>query len=142
MTGAATVGTGNALDNVMDARGATRGVTIDAAAGDDILFDSAYDDVLTGGAGLDRFYLTTGGQDTLSYTASGFGNDLVYGFDSDPVGGQDLISLSGMGFTSASLGGPIVISVAGNDTLIAFGSDSIRLIGVARSTVDANDFRF
>ncbi|NOU06654.1 MAG: hypothetical protein HOO99_10790, partial [Hyphomicrobiaceae bacterium] len=62
-------------------------------------------------------------------------------FDSDAVGGQDKIDLSGRGFTAASLGSAIVISGT-TTTVITIGADTITLNGVASSTLSATDFVF
>ena len=46
---------------------------------------------LTGGNGNDTFVF-----------AAGFGNDLISDFDANPMGGQDLLELSGFGITAAN----------------------------------------
>jgi Ca2+-binding RTX toxin-like protein len=98
-------------------------------AGDDTLNGGAGDDSLGGGAGNDVFAFL-----------AGFGNDTITDFDANPTGGQDLIDLVGLGITHASFAGSVTITGVAN-TLISVGGGTIRLNGVAASTVDITDFK-
>jgi Ca2+-binding RTX toxin-like protein len=116
-------GTGNALDNI-----------ITGGAGIDTLIGGGGNDTMTGGAGNDFF----------KYLAGNFGADTITDFDSNPVGGQDLIDLTGRGITAATFAASVKISasgVAGVNTLITIGASSITLDHVALATVNATDFR-
>jgi Ca2+-binding RTX toxin-like protein len=139
--GAATSGTGNSQDNFLYGNISSNALTLNGAGGADYLYGSAQGDTLIGGTGNDQLDLRAGGNDTLIF-AAGSGADVVFGFDSDPAGGQDLLNLAGRGFTAASIGGAITIAAAGADTLITIGPDTIRLFGVASNTISASDFTF
>ncbi len=140
--GAATGGLGNASDDYLYGHIASQAVTLDGAGGNDYLLDTAFGgDVLIGGAGNDQLDLRSGGNDRVKF-AAGSGNDIVYGFDADPAGGQDLIDVSGRFFSSASIGGAIVITAFGTDTVVTIGADTIRLFGVLNTDVTASDFQF
>jgi Ca2+-binding RTX toxin-like protein len=113
-------GTGNGLDNVI--RGRT---------GNDVLEGLVGNDFLIGGLG----------NDLLVFSTSGFGNDAVQGFDANPVGGQDLLDISGLGITAATFAANVSISDAGADTLVQIGAESMLLLGIDNAaTVTASDF--
>jgi Ca2+-binding RTX toxin-like protein len=139
--GAATSGTGNGQANFLYGNIASAAVTLNGGGGADYVYGSAFGDTLTGGTGNDQLDLRAGGDDTLVF-AAGSGADVVFGFDSDPAGGQDLLNLAGRGFSPASIGGAITIAASGADTLITIGPDTIRLFGVAASTISSSDFTF
>ncbi|QNN64479.1 hypothetical protein H9L12_09130 [Sphingomonas rhizophila] len=100
LSGAATSGTGNALDNIIrgtDAANSLYGLdgadrlygnggddTIEGGAGDDYLFGNLGNDTLNGGAGYDRMYGGVGDDtyivndaDDYAYELAGEGNDRV-----------------------------------------------------------------
>jgi len=81
------------------------------------------------------------GNDTFVFGA-GFGNDQIIGFDTNPIGGQDLLNISALNITAANFAGSVNITDVGADTMISIGGvDSIRLVGVAdATTVTATDF--
>ncbi|NOU07056.1 MAG: calcium-binding protein, partial [Hyphomicrobiaceae bacterium] len=106
----------------------------------DVLFGSTGANILEGLAGGDTL-IGNGGDDIFRFASAGTGADTITDFDSDPVGGQDLIDLSGRGFTAASLGGAIVISGT-TTSVITIGTDTITLNGVASSSISATDFIF
>jgi Ca2+-binding RTX toxin-like protein len=129
-------GTGNTLNNVVEGNDA--GNTLTAGAGNDTLNGRRGNDTLNGGTGNDTFVFS-----------SGCGADRVMDFDADPLGGQDLLDATGLGiyysvaFDNAIQSGSLVITDLGADTLLTFGSDSIRLVGVGDpSTIDSSDFLF
>jgi trimeric autotransporter adhesin len=129
-------GTGNTLANIMQGNDANN--TLTAGAGDDTLTGGGGNDTLSGGAGNDIFVFRAGS-----------GADRVTDFDADPLGGQDLIDANGLGinyagaYDAAIQNGTLVITDLGADTLLSFGSDSIRLVGVGDpSTIDSSDFLF
>ncbi|MDH4568148.1 heme peroxidase, partial [Pseudomonas sp. BN414] len=64
------------------------------------LIGGASADVLTGGAGNDSMVGGLG-NDTFVF-AAGFGNDSILDFDSDPVGGQDLMNIAALGITAVN----------------------------------------
>ena len=139
----ATSGTGNSDQNFLFANSVTTsGVTLNGMGGDDLFLDSAQDDTIIGGGGLDQINLQTGGNDTLVYEGAGFGTDFVFNFDADATGGQDTLDVSGLGLTAGDIGGAIQISNSGGNALIEIGADSILLIGTNAADIDANDFMF
>lgn len=101
-------------------------------SGADVLFGGNGADTITGGAGDD--YLSGGaGLDTFIFGA-GFGDDKIAGFDTN----GDLLDMSALGITLSDL----TVSALGGSTVIEYGADSIILLGVNVSTVDAADFIF
>ena len=141
LQGSALTGTGNDLANSLSAS-TTHGVTLDGGAGADTLSDTAYDDILIGGIGNDQLSLLNGGHDTIRYTAAGFGNDTVRGFDATSAAGRDLIDFTGRGFTQASLGTAIKVQASGADTLVTIGADSIRLANLNPALLTVDNFKF
>lgn len=92
-----------------------------------IIDDTSGNDVMVGFAGADTFVFS-GGDDQVTSGDTG-----TFGFQD----GTDLLNVSAWGVTDyASLS----ISSSGADTLIEFGSDSITLVGVDASAIDASDF--
>jgi Ca2+-binding RTX toxin-like protein len=129
-------GTGNTLANTMQGNDASN--TLTAGAGNDTLTGWGGNDTLVGGTGSDIFVFHTG-----------CGADRVTDFDADPLGGQDLIDANGLGiyyagaYDAAIQNGTLVITDLGADSLLTFGSDSIRLVGVGDpTTIDSSDFLF
>jgi Ca2+-binding RTX toxin-like protein len=119
-------GTGNGLNNAITGGG-----------GNDVLSGGGGNDVLSGGAGNDLLSGGTG-SDTFVF-APGFGQDGIGDFDSNPVGGQDLIDLHAFGITFADV---TIASSGGSGTLVTIGANTITLLGVAPATIDHNDFIF
>ncbi len=118
---------GNALNNVLT--GDTGADTLRGLDGDDVLIGGGGDDTLIGGAGNDVFMF-----------GPGFGHDTLTGFDANPVGGQDLLNLTGLGITAATFS-QVHITDAGADTLVTIGADSILLSGVGNHLlVTIDDF--
>jgi Ca2+-binding RTX toxin-like protein len=137
----ATLGVGNKLDNIISGKSSNVAVSLNGAAGNDLIIGSNQSgDILVGGSGNDRLF-GMGGDDRFRFLA-GSGADQIHGFDSVPAGGQDLIDVSGRGFAAASIGGAIIISTIGADTLVTIGADTIRLFGVDAASVTAGDFVF
>ena len=139
----ATEGIGNGDQNFLFANSVTTGgVTLNGMGGDDLFLDSAGDDTIIGGGGLDQINLLTGGDDVIVYDAINFGNDVIFNFDSDPTGGQDLIDISvlfgaGNGFGITASGTNTLITIVDS---IANPVGTITLIDVDAATVDQNDF--
>jgi Ca2+-binding RTX toxin-like protein len=98
-------------------------------AGDDTIIGGAGNDIMSGGPGNDAFRFLPG-----------FGHDFINDFDSNPLGGQDLLDITALGITAATFASAVTIS-GGTDALITIGSDSVRLHAVNQSTVDMTDFR-
>ncbi|MGL4637809.1 MAG: hypothetical protein ACRCWF_17645 [Beijerinckiaceae bacterium] len=140
---------------------------IKGSAGNDTLRGLDTADVISGGAGEDTMQ-GGAGSDRYAYTSAGnHGQDTILDFQSSAHGprahtggsarfrdtamrdalAQDLIDLTGMGYSSASLNQAITVTTAGADTLIGFssgnlGGTSIRLIGIDVSQVTQTDFLF
>lgn len=119
---------------------------LDGGAGNDTLDGGLGNDRVTGGAGNDSMDASQG-NDIFVFGASGesFGNDRISGFDANPAGGQDLLNIVYFNLTAATFDSRVVISDAGNDTLVTInGTDggSITLVGVAtHTTVTIADFQ-
>ena len=89
---------------------------------------------MNGGAGNDVFEF-----------ASGFGNDVINGFDADPAGGgQDLLDVRSLGITAANFASRVAIADLGADMRVTIdGINTITLIGVNGSganTITQSDF--
>ena len=122
-------GNGNALAN-----------TVTGGAGNDTLRGLDGNDRLQGGAGND--ILEGGlGNDILVF-ASGFGTDTVIGFDSDPLGGQDLLDLSALGITAATFAARVQITDTGTSlTVVVDGGGTFVLQNVASTAqLTTSDF--
>ncbi|WP_146344490.1 fasciclin domain-containing protein [Phaeobacter marinintestinus] len=110
---------------------------IQGGAGNDQLYDNTGDDIVEGGTGNDLI-VSGGGNDVFVFN-SGDGNDRVVGFRD----GHDMIDLSGYaGIDSfADIAGDITSS--GLRTMIDLDDgDSIMLLGINGSQLDASDFIF
>jgi Ca2+-binding RTX toxin-like protein len=117
-TGAAAVLTGNTLANVLT--GGAGNDTLRGLDGADRLIGGLGNDTLDGGLGNDVFV----------FNAAGFGIDSVIGFDADPLGGQDLLDLTGLGVSAATfasrvhvtdLGASLQVVVDGGGTFVLQG---------------------
>ena len=111
---------------------------LDGGGGNDVLNGGADADRLVGGAGNDTL-VGGGGNDVLVF-AAGFGDDLVTGFDFDPVGGQDLLDVTALGIGAGNFAALVAIAQAGADTVITIGANEITLTGVNAGSVTAADF--
>ena len=108
------------------------------------IIGTAGDDVLSDTPGTAAAMVGGAGNDIFKYLAGNFGADTITDFDSNPVGGQDLIDLTGRGITAATFAASVKIGasgVSGVNTLITIGASSITLDQVAWATVNATDFR-
>ncbi len=128
------VGTGNALNNLLI--GGSGNDTLNGGAGNDTLRGAAGNDTMIGGTGSDVF----------SYTAAGFGTDVISDFTAHAgvAANRDFINISGLGITSATFASNVHVgptSPTGTSTHIAIGGDSINLTGVAPSSINVTDFR-
>ncbi len=104
--------------NVIDGQGGAD--TINAGGGNDIVTGGAGNDLMNGGNGNDTFIFETG-----------FGADVINGFDANPNGGgQDLLDIRSYGFTALTFAANVTITDLGNDTQIQIGTDTIVLTGV------------
>jgi Ca2+-binding RTX toxin-like protein len=113
-------GTGNALGN-----------NIVGGAGNDVLIGGGGNDAMSGGVA---------GNDTFVFAAAGFGNDTILNFGANLAAEQDLLNVTGLGITSATFAANVSIAADGADTVVGFGADSIRLVGVSSAAVDQTDF--
>jgi Ca2+-binding RTX toxin-like protein len=130
--------TGNEFANTVV--GNTGNDILTGGAGNDILNGNAGNDVLDGGAGNDTL-IGGAGTDIFKFLA-GSGHDIITDFQSSPLGGQDLLDISGLGITSAAFAGSVTIAAAGANTLIAIGANTIQLNGVGAGTINSSDFMF
>ncbi|OGB28861.1 MAG: hypothetical protein A3I16_03615 [Burkholderiales bacterium RIFCSPLOWO2_02_FULL_66_35] len=129
-------GTGNASDNVLT--GNAQANQLLGLDGNDTLFGNGGNDTLNGGAGDDT--MNGGAGNDIFVFGSGFGQDVITGFDANPASGQDLLNISALGITAGNFGANVVISAVGVDTFIDIGADSITLVGVNAATVTQQDF--
>ena len=156
LNGAAIVGTGNTLDNVINGNdeanqifGAAGADTLNGNDGNDLLDGGDGNDTVNGGddndtviggAGNDTIDVG-GGLNTIIYNAVGFGNDTILSFDS--VGGtaasQDLINLSSLGVTAANFATRVTIADiedgATDDTLVTVYDAGGIAVGVVIGTI-------
>lgn len=117
------MGDGNDVFKDSDQTGYQGGDNIDGGAGDDVFNLLGGDDVVTGGSGNDVFVFSAGGE-----------NDLIRDFEI----GIDLIRFDIAGLTYNDL----VITTSGADTLIDYGSGSIRLENIDIGLLSASVFDF
>ena len=96
--------------------------------------------MLDGGTGNDTL-IGGAGNDIFKFSA-GSGHDIIADFQSNPVGGQDLLDISGLGITAAAFARLGRIAAAGANTLVTIGANSIQLNGVGAGTINGNDFMF
>lgn len=105
--------------------------------GDDILRGLGGDDTMFGGVGNDR--MNGGlGADTI-VLEDAFGQDRIVGFTAE---GGDRIDLSGLGIAEGDFGTAVQIFQAGNNVRVAIGTDTIVLIDLDASAVEATSFLF
>lgn len=123
--------TGNAQDNLLVGNAAVAS-SIDAGAGNDLVYGGEQGDVLVGGAGNDILY-GLGGADQFRYVTTSTGFDQIADF-SQAQG--DKLYMVGSGVTSF---GQLSI-VSGANTQITYGGNTIYLFNVA--SVSAADFIF
>jgi Ca2+-binding RTX toxin-like protein len=122
---------GDNLANVL--RGGAGNDTLSGRAGADTLEGGAGDDNMDGGLGADTFLFQ-----------SGFGSDLVQGFDANPNNGQDRLDITALGITKDDFSKRVAITDIGSATLVTIDGASdqtIRLAGIGNSTtVTIDDF--
>ncbi|TWT01670.1 peroxidase family protein [Reyranella sp. CPCC 100927] len=167
LTGTATDGTGNTLNNVIQGNDAANQLfgaggsdtlsgfdgndLLDGGEGVDTLNGGDDNDTIIGGAGNDLVDVG-GGFNTIVYNATGFGDDVINSFDS--AGGtaatQDLIDLRGLGVTAANFTSRVFESTIGGaaNTLITIRENgpasavqgTIRINGSNNAAIDISDF--
>jgi Ca2+-binding RTX toxin-like protein len=145
-------GTGSSLGDYIYGNASANALLLSGGDGFDYILGSSQSDTIIGGFGNDTLDLRgagAAGNDHVTYNQVGnFGSDTVFGFDSDPAGGQDVIDILGMGYGAGSFGTTIIIQAAGADTLVTFQGATnlagtiIRLQGVNAATVTSADFVF
>lgn len=89
--------------------------------GDDVLEGGNGDDTLSGGNGMDRFIFSLAS-----------GSDRITGF----ANGQDRLVIKGLTFEAVG------IADAGADTVLTFGSSTVRLVNFDHLLIGAEDFLF
>ncbi|RME14647.1 MAG: hypothetical protein D6801_08885, partial [Alphaproteobacteria bacterium] len=119
-------------------------VSVEAAVGTqsgDTFIDNGGNNTFYGLGGDDSFQLSQGtdtlyggtGADTFTFVGPDFGADTIGDFED----GTDMLEIADApGFAA------LTISVDGADMLIEWNGNSIRLLGQAGATIDANDFFF
>jgi Ca2+-binding RTX toxin-like protein len=157
LNGAAVVGRGNALNNVINGNGGANQLfggggndtlnggdgadLIDGGVGNDTLNGGAGNDpdILVGGAGDDTINLAAGndGNDIVRYDAAGFGSDVINGFDGNPTGGgQDQIDLSALGITAGNFGMRVTLAAGtgadAGDTIVTVRNADNSVAGTIR----------
>lgn len=124
---------GSAFADDIDASTLTTFATLFGLGGQDTLIGSAQSDRLHGGDGNDD--MTGGlGNDRFFFT-SDWGDDVITDFGT----GADRMDLRAAGITNIN---ELSITQIGADTLIEYGSDSIRLSEVDMATINRFDFVF
>jgi Ca2+-binding RTX toxin-like protein len=118
--------------------GGTTGLTLTGNEFNNTVVGTTGNDTITGGAGNDTL-TGNGGSDVFKFFA-GFGKDVVTDFATGPVGGPDLLDISGLGITAATFAGSVSIAAAGTASLITIGADSIKLNGVAAASISSSNF--
>jgi Ca2+-binding RTX toxin-like protein len=140
----------NAIENVIGSQGAddislNGGVNvIDGQGGNDTIDAGGSNDIITGGTGNDT--MTGGaGNDTFVFT-SGFGSDVINGFDAIGTGSladQDLLNVSGfVGADDINAGNfalRVDIQVVAGNTVVTIDGNTITLNGIAAG-VTVQDF--
>lgn len=123
--------------------------TLSGDDGDDVLFGGSQDDRIHGGAGHDTVHgnngndLLSGGTDSdLFVFDNSFGTDTITDFDA--LSGFEKIDLSAVSaITSfADLADNHLSTNANGDAVISVGFNTITLLGVTASSLDASDFIF
>ncbi len=165
LNGAAVVGRGNTLNNVINGNananqlfGAAGNDTLsgddgndllDGGEGNDTLNGGDDNDTIIGGAGNDTIDVGAG-FNTIVYNTTNFGNDVINSFDS--AGGspanQDRIDLSGLGVTAANFANRVFESAAGANTIITIRENgaasaiqgTIQINGSNTAAIDITDF--
>jgi len=161
--GAATIGTGNTLNNVITGNAAANQLfggagndtlaggdgadLLDGGVGNDTITGGDDNDTLIGGEGNDTIDVG-GGFNTIAYSAINFGADTINSFDA--AGGtpqtQDRIDLSALGITAANFGARVTIAAAGANTLITVRDaalapiGTIQVNGVTSANITGTDF--
>ncbi len=109
--------------------------------GDDVLIGGDGNDTLIGGPGRDFYYGGAGddsyvfsnGDRDMAVIQDGWGDDRIVRF----ADGEDILNLRQVsGLTSFN---QLTITADGNDTLVTFGADSIRLVNVDPSLITDDD---
>ena len=118
--------------NVIDGQGGND--TINAGGGNDTVTGGTGNDTMNGGGGQDNFVFATG-----------FGADVINGFDANPGGGQDRLDITSYGFDATMFASRVTIQDLGDDTRVTIGSDTIVLRGVngiGANVITQDDFIF
>ncbi len=158
-------GTGNTENNTITGGAGTNQLfggggndTINGGDDDDLIDGGEGNDNLDGGTGNDEdIIIGGGGNDTINvsdgndivrYTANGFGNDVINGFDftGGSAATQDLIDLSALGINAGNFAARVGIAAAGANTLITVRDAALATIGtiqvngVVNTNITATDF--
>jgi Ca2+-binding RTX toxin-like protein len=136
MTGIGSIDGGDGNDTIT---GTTAADVILGGLGADTLNGGAGADSITGGAGNDTM---NGGAGTdIFQFATGFGADVINGFDANPTGGQDFLDVTALGITAATFASMVTIAAgpaAGSTLVTVAGAGTIQINGVAFPGTVAN----
>lgn len=109
--------------------GSSRSESISTGSGMDIIEGGGGDDFLRGGLGDDKF----------KFTGTAWNKDTIYDFDTG-AGSEDVIQFqNNLRDFQAVLDSATQV---GDDTMIAYHENSIKLVGVQRGSLHADDFAF
>jgi Ca2+-binding RTX toxin-like protein len=118
-------------DSLKGDRGANH---LKGLGGDDLIRGGDGNDTIEGGEGRDRMW-GHGGRDTFVFGAN-FGRDRIEDFDAT----REILDFSGHGGVNGI--DALTIRQAAGNTRITAGEDSILLIGVTATDIDADNFLF
>ncbi|MFC7397106.1 calcium-binding protein [Chelatococcus sp. GCM10030263] len=114
-------------------------------AGNDVLHGGQGNDGLNGGAGDDILYADPASSDP-SNPINGYGDAFIFGngWGHDQVMDfEDGIDVFDMSQVIGLLGySQLTVAASGDDTLISYGNDTILVVGVESTAIDAGDFQF
>ena len=114
------------------------GVALSGNELDNRIVGNAADNTIEGGVGSDLM-TGAGGSDVFVFS-SGSGADTITDFDSDAVGGQDLLDISALGVTDASFSTDVTISQSGARTILEIGAETVNLNNTVATSIDQTDF--
>ena len=132
-----TLGTGQEIEGLYASQ-TGGGVALSGNELDNRIVGNAADNTIEGGVGSDLM-TGAGGSDVFVFS-SGSGEDTITDFDSDAVGGQDLLDISALGVTDASFMADVTISQLGARTILEIGTETVNLNSTDATTIDQSDF--
>lgn len=122
---------GNATSQTL--YGGSSADTISGLAGDDVIYAGAGDDLIIGGIGNDQLWGMEGA-DTFQFS-SGDGNDTLYTYANNKIGGSDVVRFTDVASTTVTLRRrnlDVELSYSGG--MLTFGSQGIRQVQFTDTT--------